>query len=257
MPKEEKLTLPEGTKIPNHIAIIPDGNRRWAKAHNLPPFEGHRRGFEIAPKIARAARNFGIHTTTVWAFSTENWNRSREEVAYLMKLYEKFIDDNLKEAQEEDVKIVHLGRKDKIPDSLRKKIEHAEETTKNNTKHILNVALDYGGHDEILRAIDKIVKDLREGKLEVEKLRETIGKYQGKYPYYYFKRYLDTGDQPYPYPDLVIRTSGEKRTSGFMPWQICYAEFYWEPCHFPDYTPEKLRKAIIDYSTRHRKFGGN
>lgn len=251
------LTLPEGTNIPNHVAIIPDGNRRWARAHGLPAFEGHRRGFDIAPTIARAARKFGIHTFTVWAFSTENWNRSQEEVSFLMKLYEKFIDQHLKEAQKEDTKIIHLGRKDRIPVVLRKKIENAEETTKDNKKYILNVALDYGGHDEILRAVDKIVKDIQQGKLTPEELHKKIGKYNEKYPYYYFKHYLDTEDQPYPYPDLTIRTSGEKRISGLLCWQIAYTEFYWEPDHFPDFTPEKLRTAVIDYSYRHRRFGGN
>lgn len=255
--ENNNLTLPEGTKVPNHVAIIPDGNRRWARARGLPAFEGHRRGFEISPKIARAARNFGVHTFTVWAFSTENWNRSTKEVSYLMKLYEKFIDDHLKEAQEEKTKIIHLGRKDRIPEALRKKLIHAEEITKENEKYILNIALDYGGHDELLRAIDKAIKDILIGKLKPEDLSKEVAKYHDKYPCYFFKHYLDTGDQPYPYPDLTIRTSGEQRISGFLSWQIAYSEFYWEKDHFPDFTPEKLRQAIIAYSSRNRRFGGN
>lgn len=252
-----KLTLPEGTNIPNHIAIIPDGNRRWAHDRGLPSFEGHRRGFDITPKIARAARDLGIHTLTIWAFSTENWKRSPKEVAYLMKLYEKFVDDHLKEAQKEQTKIIHLGRKDRIPNTLREKVEDAEEKTKNNKKHILNIALDYGGHDEILRTINKIIKDVQKGELKIEELDREVGKYHNKYPYYYFKHYLDTGDQPYPYPDLTIRTSGEQRISGLLPWQVAYTEFYWEPDHFPDFSGEKLRTAILDYSNRRRRFGGN
>lgn len=243
--------------LPNHIAIIPDGNRRWAKERGLPAFEGHRRGFNAASKIIRAARDLGIHTLTLWAFSTENWNRTKEEISYLMQLYEKFVDQNLEEAIKEGGRIYHLGRIDRIPDTLRKKLENAVERTRTNTKNILNVALDYGGQDEILRAVQKVVQDVRAGKITLEKISEVVGKYKGKYPYYIFKNYLDTSDQPYPYPDLIIRTSNEKRLSGLMSWQACYAEIYWEPSHFPDFTPEKLKAAIEDYGKRERRFGGN
>lgn len=246
MPKDDKLTLPKGTKVPNHIAIILDGNRRWAKAHNLPPFEGHRKGAEAVPKILRPCRDFGIHTATIWGFSTENWKRDKAERDYIMKLAGEFIDKYLEEAKKENIKIVHIGRKDRIPKELREKIIQAEEATKNNTRYILNAAFDYGGRDEILRATQKIIQDVKKGKIEASKFTEEL-----------YKEYLDTAGQPFPYPDLVIRTSAEQRTSGLMPWQICHAEFYWEPCYFPDYTPEKLRQAIIDYSTRHRRFGGN
>lgn len=243
--------------LPNHVAIIPDGNRRWAKARGLPSFEGHRRGFDITPKICRAAREMGIHTLTLWAFSTENWNRSSEEVAYLMKLYEILIDRNLKEAKEDGVRIYHLGRKDRLPPTLLERLARAEEETKSNDRYVLNVALDYGGQDEILRAIKKAVEIIIAGKMSAEKLFEETGKYNDKYPYYLFKNFLDTRDQPYPYPDLIIRTSNEKRLSGLYCWQGAYAEIYWEKDHFPDFTPEKLRAALEDYSLRHRRFGGN
>lgn len=254
---ENEFSIPEGTRVPHHIAIIPDGNRRWARARGLPAFEGHRRGFDIAPGIFKAARQFGVHTLTVWAFSTENWSRSPAEIAYLMKLYGNLIDRNLQDAKKEDVRIYHLGRQDRIPAFLRKKIEKAVEETKNNKSYVLNVALDYGGHDELLRATGRILEDVSRGKIKKEDLKKELGKYVNKYPYYLFKNYLDTQDQPHPYPDLVIRTSGEQRTSGFLPWQIAYAEFYWEKDHFPDYTPEKLRQAILDFSRRERRFGGN
>jgi len=251
------LALPKGTKVPHHVAVIPDGNRRWARARGLPSLEGHRRGFDVGPKIARAAREFGVHTMTIWAFSTENWNRSPQEIKYLMNMFEEFIDKNLEEAKKENVRIYHLGRKDRIPESLRKKIEQAEAETKRNKAHVLNVALDYGGHDELLRAIGRVLEDIKKGEIVKEDLGKELGRYANKYPYYLFKNYLDTGDQPYPYPDLVIRTSGEQRTSGFLPWQIAYAEFYWEKSHFPDFTPEKLKAAILDYSRRERRFGGD
>lgn len=239
---EVNLKLPPQTKIPKHLVIIPDGNRRWAKLHNLPPFEGHRRGFEITTKIARAVREFGIHTLTIWAFSTENWDRSKEEIRYLMKMYEWFIDKHLNEAKKDKVRLVHLGRKDRLPETLIKKISQAEAETKNNDKNILNIALDYGGRDELLRVIKKIIDD----NVPTEKINEEL-----------VKTYLDTQNQPFPYPDLLIRTSGEQRTSGIFPWQGSYVELYFEKSHFPDLTPAKIRDAIIDYSSRDRRFGGD
>lgn len=256
MPKND-IKLPQETKLPNHIAIIPDGNRRWARARNLPTLEGHRKGFDLAPKIFQTIRDLGIHTTTVWAFSTENWNRSQTEINYLMKLYEKFIDDNLADAKKDDVRIYHLGRKDRIPKALRKKIENAIEETKDNQSFMLNVGLDYGGHDEILRAIEKVVTAVQNDEAEKDEFKKETGKYKNKYPYYQFKNYLDTQDQPHPYPDLVIRTSGEKRLSGFLSWQCAYSEIYWEQDHFPDFSPKKLKEAVLDYSNRNRRFGGN
>jgi len=235
-------SLPEGTLVPNHIAIICDGNRRWARARGLPTFEGHRRGFDITPKIARACRGFGVHTLTFWAFSTENWDRSKEEIDFLMKKYEDFVATHLQEAKRDNVKIVHLGRKDRIPSTLAKKISRAESETKNNTRYVLNIALDYGGRDEVLRAIRKMLEE----KLSAEKIDEEL-----------YKHYLDTRDQPYPFPDLLIRPSGEQRTSGMFVWQAAYTEIYWLHNHFPDFTTEILKEAICDFSKRRRRFGAN
>jgi undecaprenyl diphosphate synthase len=239
---EGKLVLPRGTKVPDHVAIIPDGNRRWARSKGLPTFEGHRCGFNTAVKLARAARKWGIHTFTLWGFSTENWDRAKEEISYLMKLYEKLVDIYLKEAKKDKVKIVHLGRKDRIPKFLLKKIIQAEEETKDNTKYIANLAIDYGGRDEIIRATKKII----DAGIKPEKIDEKL-----------IESYLDTHDQLYPNVDLLIRTSGEQRTSSLLSWQAGYAEIYWLNEHFPDFTPEKLREAILDYSRRRRRFGGN
>lgn len=247
----------EQLNIPNHIAIIPDGNRRWAKNKGLPTLMGHKKGFDTANEDIKKARELGVHTMTLWAFSTENWNRSKEEIDYLMKLYEENIEDNLKEAKKTETKIVHLGRKDRIPNSLREKIIKAEEETKNFEKHVLNIALDYGGHDEILRAAERMVEDIKNNKISIDDIKKETGKYNNKYPYYMFKNYLDTKDQKYPYPDLLIRTSGEQRLSGFLSWQIAYTELYFTNLHMPDFGPEELVKAIEFYSTRNRRFGGN
>jgi len=242
MAKKEIPALPKGTKVPNHIAIIPDGNRRWARAKGLHTFKGHKEGFDRAVEVSRAARRFGVHTVTLWGFSTENWDRTPEEIKYLMKLYEKLVSDYLKEAKKEGVKMIHLGRKDRLPKPLLKKLQDAEEETKKNKKYIVNIALDYGGQDDILRAVSKIIKDgVEEGKITKEIMEE----------------YLDTNGQPYSKVDLMIRSSGEQRTSGFLLWQSAYTETYWINEHFPDFTPDKLREAILDYSRRRRRFGGN
>ncbi len=243
--------------IPNHIAIIPDGNRRWAKSRGLPTFEGHRRGFEAVKKIMHKSRELGVHTLTFWGFSTENWNRSEEEVSYLMKIFEEYISGNIRDAHKYGVRIYHLGRKDRIPEALRKKIIQAEEETKDYTNYDLNMAIDYGGQDEILRVVEKVLKDVKENKISVEDLKNVTGKYAEKYPLYMLKNYFDTANQLYPYPDLVIRTSGEKRLSGFLPWQAAYSELYFAEVHMPDFDEKELIKAIEDYTARERRFGGN
>jgi undecaprenyl diphosphate synthase len=242
MPSHLDVTLPKGTKVPNHVAIIPDGNRRWARSRGLPTFEGHRIGFDAAVKLAKAARKMGIHTVTLWGFSTENWDRTPAEIAYLMKLYETLIQKYLKDALEDDTRIIHLGRKDRLPRPLIRKIENAEEKTKNCKSYIANIAIDFGGQDDIIRAVKRMI---HEGVKEDEVTKDL------------FDKYTDLHNQPYPYVDLMIRTSGEQRTSGFLMWNAPYAEFYWENDHFPDFTAEKLKEAVLDYSRRRRRFGGN
>ncbi len=240
--KTDELTLPKGTLIPNHIAIILDGNRRWARARGLHPWEGHKAGFIAAKKVANASRKLGIHTMTLWGFSTENWDRSPKEINQIMKLLHQFIVEFEKEAKENEIRLIHLGRKDRLPNELIKALTKLELATKDNKKHVLNIALDYGGKDEIVRATQKIIN----AKVPADKLNEDL-----------FASYLDTGDEPYPYVDLFIRPSGEQRTSGLLPWQMSYAEIYWEEDNLPDMTGEKLKEAILDYSRRRRRFGGN
>ena len=242
MSEPKKIVLPKNTIVPNHIAVILDGNRRWARSRGMQTLEGHKAGFEAGHRIAKAAREWGVHTFTVWGLSTENWDRSPKELAYLMKLYWKMVETVEKEAKKDDIRFVHLGRKDRIPKSLALYIKSLEQKTKNNKTHVFNAAIDYGGRDEIIRATKKII----DAGVTSDKLDEDT-----------FASYLDTGDQPYPNVDLFIRTSGEQRTSGFLPWQLNYAEFHWEIDHLPDMTPRKLADIILDYSRRRRRFGGN
>ena len=219
--------------IPKHVAIIPDGNRRWARDHGLPSFEGHLKGFNALIKIGKKAREMGIKILTVWVFSTENWKRSPEEVSYLMNLYQTMLNKYLKDALKEKIRIIHLGRKDRINKTLKKKIIDIEEKTKNFNKYYLGIALDYGGRDEIVRAIKKS-SDLSEDN---------------------FNQFLDTKDLPYPCPDLLIRTSGEMRLSGFMSWHTAYSELFFSPKYLPDFTPRDLEEAIKEFSKRQRRFG--
>ncbi len=239
---EKTVSLPRGTIVPNHIAMILDGNRRWARSKGLPTLEGHRRGFDAGMKMAEAARNWGVHTFTVWGFSTENWDRDPKEIEYLMKLYKNMAWEIEKRAKKEEIRFVHLGKKEGLPQELVKCFADLEEKTRHYKKHVFNAAINYGGKDEIVRATKKII----DSGIRSKDLDDKV-----------FASYLDTGDQPFPYVDLFIRTSGEQRTSGFLPWQLNYAEFYWELEHLPDMSPEKLRDIVIDFSRRRRRFGGN
>ncbi|KKR42518.1 MAG: Isoprenyl transferase [Candidatus Woesebacteria bacterium GW2011_GWB1_40_12] len=253
--KNEKTV--QQLNIPNHIAIIPDGNRRWATENGLPALEGHRKGAEAVKNVMRKSRELGVHTMTLWGFSTENWNRSDEEVSYLMKIFESYIQENIDEAHKYGVRIYHLGRKDRMPEPLRNGLLRAEEETKNYTNYDFNIAIDYGGQDEIIRVVEKVVKDVESGVISVEELSKVTGRYNDKYPFYLLKSYFDTKEQLYPYPDLLIRTSGERRLSGFLPWQTAYSEIYFSDVHMPAFDEKELMKAIEDFNTRDRRFGGN
>lgn len=235
------IRVPKGTVVPNHIAVILDGNGRWARSHGLAVTKGHEYGAKALREVMDAARSLGVHTMTVWGFSTENWKRPPKERAKIFALVLRYLENELTTAKKEGIRMIHLGRKDRLPTLLIKQIERVERETKDYKKHVLNIALDYGGNDEILRAVRKIVDD----GVESSKINEDL-----------FASYLDTANQPYPYPDLFIRTSGEMRTSGLMPWQMAYTEFYFEEVHLPDMTADNLKKAILDYSRRRRRFGG-
>ncbi len=215
--------------VPQHVAVIPDGNRRWAKERGLPAIAGHRRGSEMLIELLDKAKDLNIKIFTFWAFSTENWGRIQTEVANLMKLYEAGINHYLKRALKNKVRFVHIGRKDRLSERLKKTITDAEEKTKTFRDYYFVLALDYGGQDEITRAVKK---------------------YGVK-----FDQFLDTKGLPYPNPDLVIRTSGEMRTSGFMIWQAAYAEWIFIDKYFPDFTPVDFEECIQTYVKRQRRFG--
>lgn len=237
------ISLPKGTTIPDHIAMILDGNRRWARARGLEPWKGHYYGYEAVNKLSKAARDLGVHTFTVWAWSTENWDRPQKEIDAIMDLFRRALKEKEKEFHKDKVALVHLGRKDRLPKDISSELTRIEaETAKYSIKNVFNLAVDYGGKDEIIRAVKGIIED----KIPVDKVDEKL-----------FESYLDTHGQLYPNPDLFIRTSGEQRTSGLMPWQLGYTEYYFETEHLPDFTPEKLKVAILDFSRRRRRFGGN
>jgi len=231
-------------KLPDHIAIIMDGNRRWAKAHNLPMQAGHKAGAETLEKIVRYAKTVGVKNITVYAFSTENWKRSQEEVSWLMQLLKSYLDDYSKRADTDNIKIRVLGDMTSFSQDLRKSIEDAIERTKNNTGVSFNIGFNYGGRDEIVKATQKIANQVKNGTLNVEDITEDV-----------LSRNMYTFD--IPDPDLMIRTSGEIRTSGFLMWQLAYTEFLFVDKYWPDFTEKDLDDAIEAYQNRKRNFGAN
>jgi undecaprenyl diphosphate synthase len=232
----EKELLPE--RVPVHIAIIMDGNGRWARQRGLPRLAGHRAGTENLRAILRACVEFGIKILTIYAFSTENWGRPASEVKGLLRILEDVIDRELGELHAEGVRLRHLGDLSRIDQKLQRKVRQAIELTKNNDRLILNVAFNYGGRAEIVHAIQEIVRNGH----RPEEINEAL-----------VSHYLYTGDLPDP--DLIIRTSGELRISNFLLWQGAYAEYYVPPVFWPDFNREELLKALIHYSERDRRFG--
>ena len=235
--------MEENKILPKHIAIIMDGNRRWAKQKNIDTKLGHKKGAEALEKILRYCNKIGIEYLTVYAFSTENWKRSEEEVGALMFLFQSYLDELARRADTENIRVRFLGNKEQLPLSIQKGIESAMERTKNNTGLTFNVALNYGGRSEILHAIKEIATEVKIGNLQIENINEQE----------LSNRLYTCGE---PDPDLLIRTSGEMRTSNFLPWQLVYTEFYFTDVLWPDFTPEELDKAIEEYNKRNRKFGG-
>jgi undecaprenyl diphosphate synthase len=231
MPEEFK-------KLPTHIAIIMDGNGRWATARGLPRVEGHRVGTEAVREVVRSCIDFGIQYLTIYAFSTENWARPQEEVNGLMMLLETVVVNELDELHREGVRIQHIGRLDTLRPSLRDKIKHAVEITRDNKKMVFTIAWNYGGRDEIINAIQSMIRD----GVKPEDVDEAL-----------VSQYLFTASTPDP--ELLIRTSGELRLSNFLLWQTAYSEWVVSPVLWPDFSKEDLRKAIIEYGNRDRRFG--
>lgn len=229
--------------IPQHIAIIMDGNRRWAREKNISVPEGHKCGAETLEKIAKYCNKIGIKYLTAYAFSTENWKRAKEEVGALMNLLRAYLDRFSKKADTDNIRIKVLGDIEVLEDGLKKSIRKAIERTKSNTGLTLNIALNYGGRAEILKAIKDIVKDVKDGIINPADIDEKT-----------VESKLYTAGEPDP--DLLIRTSGEIRTSNFLPWQLVYSEFYFLQKYWPDFCEEDIDNAIKVYQKRNRKFGG-
>jgi undecaprenyl diphosphate synthase len=225
--------------VPEHIAIIMDGNGRWAKARGLPRLAGHRAGTENLRTIIRAAVKFGVKYLTFYAFSTENWARPDSEVSGLMKILSDVIERELDELHAEGARLVHIGDLNALPDNLQKKIRYALELTKDNTRITIVLALNYGGRDEILQAVKRMIRD----QVDPEKVDEAL-----------MSEYLYTAG--IPDPDLLIRTSGEQRISNFLTWQSVYSELYFPETYWPDFGEEELRKAIEIFGKRDRRYGG-
>lgn len=225
-------------KIPEHVAIIMDGNGRWAESHGLPRFEGHKAGTENLRQIIKTCVEFGVKHLTIYAFSTENWGRPKEEVNGLMTILETVIERELSELNTEGVKICHIGRLEAMPKRVRSKVEHAVQLTKKNDRLILNVAWNYGGRDEIVHAIQEIVSAGTTADQVTEEL---------------VSQHMYT--QCSPDPDLIIRTSGEMRLSNFLIWQSAYSEWYTTATLWPDFDKVEFQKAIDAYGQRKRRFG--
>lgn len=230
--------------MPKHIAIIMDGNRRWAKAQGKPAAFGHKAGAKALENIVRHANKIGLEYITVYAFSTENWKRTEDEVSTLMMLLQNYLDEYSKRADSENIRIKILGDITALSKNMQKSIIDCMERTKNNTGVTFNIALNYGGRDEIIKAVKNIVSQVQNKKIEIESINEeTIA-----------NNLYTTGQ---PDPDLLIRTSGEMRLSNFLPWQLVYSEFLFIDKNWPDFTEEDLDNAIVEYQKRTRKFGAN
>lgn len=229
--------------VPEHVAIIMDGNGRWAKKRSLPRVYGHHEGMKVVRKVTIIADEIGVKSLTLYAFSTENWKRPKTEVDYLMKLPEEFLSVYLPELVEKNVQVKTIGDISKIPPHTQRAVNNAIEKTKNNTGLVLNFALNYGSRSEILTAIKEIVKDAKNGIIDENKIDESV-----------FSNYLMT--KHLKDPDLLIRTSGEIRLSNFMLWQLAYTEFWFTNALWPDFNEELFLDAIEEYQNRSRRFGG-
>lgn len=234
----------EKSEMPKHIAIIMDGNRRWARKRNLDPKVGHKEGAKTLEKIVRYANSIGLQYITVYAFSTENWKRTEDEVGTLMRLLQSYLDDYSKRADTENIKVKVIGEISALSSGMQKSIKKCIERTKDNTGVTFSIALNYGGRNEILEAVKEIAIQVKNGTLQIDDITEDT-----------ISNNLYTAG--IPDPDLLIRTSGELRTSNFLPWQIVYSEFLFIEKNWPEFDENDLDSAIEEYIKRNRKFGGN
>ena len=240
--EENKLQL-DMERIPKHIAVIMDGNGRWAAKRGLVKKAGHKAGADTLEKISRYAGKLGVEHLTVYAFSTENWKRSEEEVSGIMDLLRTYLKEHIRRAQKDDVKVDVIGDKTRLDEDIQQQIAHLEDITKDKPGLNLHIALNYGGRDEIIRAVKKMAADTKNGIIEIENIDEKM-----------FSSYLDTKN--IPDPELLIRTSGEERISNFLLWQIAYSEMAFTDKLWPDFDEADLDEAIYSYQNRERRFGG-
>jgi len=229
-------------KIPRHLAVILDGNGRWAKAKGLPRNMGHVEGAKTVEKMCEIAWNKGIEYFTVYAFSTENWSRPKEEVSLLMKLLRDYMVNCVKRSMKNNMKVRVIGDKSKLDEDIQASIANLEEKTKDNTGLKFTIAINYGSRDEIRRAVKSIAEDVKNGTVDPDDVNEEL-----------ISSRLDTAG--YPDPDLLVRTSGEQRISNYLLWQIAYSEFYFAECNWPDFNEKELDKALEAYNSRDRRFG--
>jgi len=234
----------ETDNFPKHIGIIMDGNRRWAREKGKPAGFGHKEGAKTVENIVRYANKIGLEYITVYAFSTENWKRSEEEVTGLMLLLQSYLDDYSKRADTENIRVKFIGKITELSENVQKSINKCIERTKDNTGVTFNIALNYGGRDEIVTAVKNIAQSIKEGKLKINEIDEKLISN---------KMYTEN----MPDPDLIIRTSGELRLSGFLTWQSTYSELYFVEKYWPDFNEKDLDEAIEEYQRRNRKFGAN
>lgn len=232
------------SNLPVHIGIIMDGNRRWARAKGKPAVFGHKEGAKVLEKIVRYANKIGVKYITVYAFSTENWKRTAEEVSALMALFQSYLDDYSKRADSENIKVKIVGSREGLSTKMKDSIEKCMERTKNNTGIVFNIALNYGGREDILQAVKQLAQDVNNGKIKSEDITQKD-----------IEKYLYMAGEPDP--DLIIRTSGEIRLSNFLTWQSVYSELLFIEKNWPDFTEQDLDEAIKIYQKRTRKFGAN
>ena len=230
-------------KIPNHVAIILDGNGRWAKSKGMPRNFGHTMGAKNVETVCQAADEIGIKYLTLYAFSTENWNRPESEVSALMRLLESYLKNCIKTAEKNNMRVRVIGEINRLAEPFQKKIRELEETSAHHTGLNLTIAINYGSRDEMIRAMKHMAEDVQSEKLQIEQIDESL-----------FASYLDTKDLPDP--DLLIRTSGEQRLSNYLLWQLAYSEFYFTDVPWPDFDERELKKAIDVFENRDRRYGG-
>ena len=242
MNEEELLKQIDPGKLPRHIAIIMDGNGRWARLRKLNRIEGHRKATEAVRNVVMTCRELNIEILTLYTFSQENWSRPKAEISALMVLLKKFLKDELEEMMGNNVRLISIGRTERLPDDVKRVLNFVTEQTKNNNGMILNLALSYGSRTEIIDAVKKIANKVKNGNLSIDEINDET-----------FSKHLYTS--ALPDPDLMIRTSGEMRISNFLLWQLAYAELWITPVLWPDFKKVHLFEAILDYQSRERRFG--